>query len=181
MTTFPTVSHLFRFIIPQNPYFVTTPIRPGTADDLPQVLTLIQELAEFEREPDAVETTVESMKQDGFGDQPVFEFFVAEDGQKIIGLALYFYSYSTWKGKCIYLEDLIVTQSYRGQGLGRRLLDRVVMKAQEENAQRVGWQVLDWNTPAIEFYESLGAAPLPEWLTCRLTREQIQEYKPAVE
>lgn len=160
---------------------MTIPIRPGTADDLPQVLDLIRELAEFEREPNAVETTVESMQQDGFGDQPVFEFFVAEDDEKIVGLALYFYSYSTWKGKCIYLEDLIVTQAYRGQGLGRRLLDRIVMKAKEENAQRVGWQVLDWNTPAIEFYESLGAALLPEWINCRLTKEQIQNYEPAVE
>lgn len=152
-------------------------IRPGTPEDLSQVLELIQELAEFEREPDAVVATVESMRQDGFGDRPVFAFFVAEDGPKIIGLALYFYSYSTWKGKCIYLEDLIVTQPYRGRGIGRRLLDRVVIKAQEEGAKRVVWQVLDWNTPAIEFYESLGAALLPEWVTCRLTAEQIQAYK----
>ncbi len=157
---------------------MTIPIRPGTVDDLPQVLTLIQELAAFEREPDAVETTLESMQQDGFGERPVFEFFVAEADQKIVGLALYFYSYSTWKGKCIYLEDLIVTETYRGRGLGRRLLDRVVIKAKEENAKRVVWQVLDWNTPAIEFYESLGAARLPEWITCRLTEEQIREYQP---
>ncbi len=157
---------------------MTIPIRPGTSADLPQVLTLIRELAAFEREPDAVETTLESMQQDGFGERPVFEFFVAEDDQKIVGLALYFYSYSTWKGKCIYLEDLIVTEAYRGRGLGRRLLDRVVMKAKEENAKRVVWQVLDWNTPAIEFYESLGAVRLPEWITCRLTEEQIREYQP---
>lgn len=157
---------------------MTTTIRPGTQDDLPQVLTLIQELAEFEREPDAVETTVESMQRDGFGEDAVFEFFVAEDQSKIVGLALYFYSYSTWKGKCIYLEDLIVTQSYRGKGLGRRLLDRIVEKAKEENAKRVVWQVLDWNTPAIEFYKSLGADLLTEWITCRLTEEQIRDYKP---
>ena len=158
---------------------MTIPIRPGTADDLPQVLALIQELAAFEREPDAVETTVESMQQDGFaGDRSIFEFFVAEDNQKIVGLALYFYSYSTWKGKCIYLEDLIVTEAYRGRGLGRRLLDRVVMKAKAENAKRVVWQVLDWNTPAMDFYKSLGAALLPEWVTCRLTEEQIREYQP---
>ncbi len=157
---------------------MTIPIRPGTADDLPQVLDLIQELATFEREPNAVTTTVKSMQQDGFGERPVFEFFVAEDERQIVGLALYFYSYSTWKGKCIYLEDLIVTEAYRGRGLGRRLLDRVVVKAQEQNAKRVVWQVLDWNTPAIEFYESLGAARLPEWITCRLTEEQIQEYQP---
>ena len=157
---------------------MNVPIRPGTPDDLPQALALIQELAEFEREPEAVETTVESMQQEGFdSDRPVFEFFVAEDGDKIVGLALYFYSYSTWKGKCLYLEDLIVTEAYRGQGLGRRLLDRIVAKAKEENAKRVVWQVLDWNTPAIEFYKSLGADLLPEWITCRLNEEQIRDYK----
>lgn len=156
-------------------------IRPGTPDDLDSVHQLIQELAEFEREPDAVETTVDSMQEDGFGDRSVFQFFVAEDQEKIVGLALYFYSYSTWKGKCLYLEDLIVTESYRGQGLGRRLLDAVVMKAQAENAKRVVWQVLDWNTPTIDFYKSLGAELLPEWITCRLTEEQIQDYRPIKE
>lgn len=153
-------------------------LRQGTQDDLPQALTLIQELAEYEREPEAVETTVESMTRDGFGERPVFEFFVAEDQGVIVGLALYFYSYSTWKGKCLYLEDLVVTQSYRGQGLGRRLLDRIIEKAKEENAKRVVWQVLDWNTPAIEFYKSLDASLLTEWITCRLVEDQIQHYKP---
>lgn len=158
---------------------MTTTIRPGTQEDLAQVFALIQELAEFEREPDAVETTVASMKEDGFGEQPVFKFFVAEDQDKIVGLALYFYSYSTWKGKCIYLEDLIVTEAYRGQGIGRKLLDAVVMKAKADHAKRVVWQVLDWNTPAIDFYKSLGADLLTEWLTCRLTAEQIQHYRPS--
>lgn len=157
---------------------MTTTIRPGTQDDLPQALALIQELAAFEREPDAVETTVESMQRDGFGEEAVFEFFVAEDQEKLVGLALYFYSYSTWKGKCLYLEDLIVTKSHRGKGLGRQLLDQIVEKAKEENAKRVVWQVLDWNTPAIDFYQSLGADVLTEWLTCRLTEEQIQTYEP---
>ena len=153
-------------------------IRPGTQDDLPQVFALIRELAEFEREPDAVETTVESMQRDGFGDQPVFEFFVAEDQDTIVGLALYFYSYSTWKGKCLYLEDLIVTQPYRGRGIGKRLFDKIMEKAKAEDVKRVVWQVLDWNTPAIDFYKSLDAALLPEWITCRLVGEQIQNYKP---
>ena len=157
---------------------MTTTIRSGTPDDLPQALALIQELAEYEREPEAVETTVASMTRDGFGDRPVFEFFVAEDQSKIVGLALYFYSYSTWKGKCLYLEDLIVTESYRGRGLGRRLLDRIVEKAKEEQAKRVVWQVLDWNTPAIEFYKSLDASLLTEWITCRLVEDQIRQYQP---
>lgn len=154
-------------------------LRNGRKEDLPQVLQLIQELADFEREPQEVEITVEELEQDGFGEKPVFDFFVAEDTEqnKIVGLALYFYSYSTWKGKCIYLEDLIVTESYRGRGIGKQLLDRVIQKAKEEDARRVVWQVLDWNTPAIDFYKSLGASLLPEWVTCRLVKDQIQQYK----
>ena len=156
-------------------------IRPGTTNDLPQALDLIKELAEYEREPNAVETAVEDMMRDGFGERPVFEFFVAEEGEIIIGLALYYYSYSTWKGRCLYLEDLIVTQSHRGRGVGRGLFDKVLEKAKEEDVRRVVWQVLDWNTPAIEFYKSLGAAMLSEWITCRLVHDQIQDYRPVSE
>ncbi|MEM6845197.1 MAG: GNAT family N-acetyltransferase [Bacteroidota bacterium] len=153
-------------------------LRDGIKEDLPQVLQLIKELAEFEREPQEVEITLRELEQDGFGTKPVFDFFVAEDTEqnKIVGLALYFYSYSTWKGKCIYLEDLIVTEAYRGRGIGKQLLDQVIRKAKEEDARRVVWQVLDWNTPAIEFYKSLGASLLPEWVTCRLVKDQIQNY-----
>ncbi|WKN40833.1 GNAT family N-acetyltransferase [Tunicatimonas pelagia] len=153
-------------------------LRDGMKEDLPHVLQLIKELAEFEREPQEVEITLEELEQDGFGEKPVFDFFVAEDTEqdKIVGLALYFYSYSTWKGKCIYLEDLIVTEAYRGQGIGKQLLDRIIQKAKDEDARRVVWQVLDWNTPAIEFYKSLGASVLSEWLTCRLVKDQIQKY-----
>ena len=156
-------------------------IRPGTPDDLPQALDLIKELAVYEREPNAVETAVKDMIRDGFGERPVFEFFVAEEGEVIIGLALYYYSYSTWKGRCLYLEDLIVTQSHRGRGVGRGLFDKVLEKAKEEDVRRVVWQVLDWNTPAIEFYKSLGAAMLSEWITCRLVHDQIQDYRPVSE
>ncbi|WPP53573.1 GNAT family N-acetyltransferase [Catalinimonas niigatensis] len=155
-------------------------IRQGIKADLPQVLELIKELAEFEREPHEVENTLEQLEEDGFGKQPVFEFFVAEDqeSKKMVGLALYFYSYSTWKGKCIYLEDLIVTQLERGKGIGKRLLDRIIVKAKEENCYRVVWQVLDWNEPAIKFYKSLGADIPKEWLTCRLVKKQIDSYVP---
>lgn len=154
-------------------------LRDGRKDDLPQVLQLIQELAEFERASQEVEVTLEEMERDSFGEKPIFSFFVTEDTEqsKIVGLALYFYSYSTWKGKCIYLEDLIVTEAYRGRGLGKQLLERVIQKAQEEDARRVVWQVLDWNTPAIEFYKSIGASVLSEWLTCRLVKDQIHSYK----
>ncbi|MEK6479548.1 GNAT family N-acetyltransferase [Catalinimonas sp. 4WD22] len=155
-------------------------IRQGIKADLPQVMALIQELAEFEKEPHEVENSVAQLEEDGFGEQPVFEFFVAENEEtkNILGLALYFYSYSTWKGKCIYLEDLIVTQSERGKGIGKRLLDRIIVKAKEANCYRVVWQVLDWNEPAIKFYKSLGADIPKEWLTCRLVKEQIDNYVP---
>lgn len=155
-------------------------IREGKKEDLNQVIELIRELAEYEREPQEVETTVEEMARDGFGEHPVFAFFVAEDEGtgKIIGLALYFYSYSTWKGKCLYLEDLIVTRAYRGRGVGKKLFDSVIEKARETDSRRVVWQVLDWNESAIDFYKSLGAAMLPEWVTCRLVKDQIQNYEP---
>lgn len=155
-------------------------IRKGRKEDVNRVMELIRELAAYEKEPQEVETTVEEMVKDAFGEQPVFEFFVAEDQEagEIIGLALYFYSYSTWKGKCLYLEDLVVTKAYRGQGTGRKLFDSIMEKAKETDCRRVVWQVLEWNKPAIEFYKSLGATMLPEWVTCRLVSEQIQEYKP---
>lgn len=103
-------------------------VKQGGQADLPGVLALIQELAEFERAGDQVQTSVESMRQDAFGDRPVFDFYVAvkDSDESYVGLALFFYSYSTWKGKCLYLEDLVVTQAHRGKGLGRRLLDTVM-------------------------------------------------------
>lgn len=142
-----------------------THIRPGTPADLPAVLALIQELAIFERAPDAVVTTVETMMRDGFGPARVFGFLVAEaPAGELLGLALYFPAYSTWKGRMLYLEDLIVTEAARGQGLGQQLFAAVVAEARRQGARRVRWQVLDWNTPAIRFYERLGAHLDPEWI-----------------
>lgn len=148
-------------------------IRPGTPADLPAALRLIQELAAYEREPDAVVTTVESMQRDGFGPARVFEFMVAEaeNGGPLVGLALYFPAYSTWKGRMLYLEDLVVTEAARGQGVGQRLFDAVVAEARRQGATRLRWQVLDWNTPAIRFYERYGASIASEWLNCTLTLE----------
>lgn len=151
-------------------------IRKGKKEDVSVAFQLIKELAKFENAPDAVENTVEKMIEDGFGDKPVFEFFVAEEGEKIVGLALYYYSYSTWKGRFLYLEDLIVTEAYRGKGLGKKLFDAIIFKAREEKVALVGWQVLDWNEPAIDFYKKLGASLHPEWVNCRLYKEQIEEY-----
>lgn len=143
-------------------------IRLGTPADLPAALTLIRELAVYERAPDAVVTTVETMTADGFGPDKVYDFLVAEETTTgaLVGLALYFTAYSTWKGRMLYLEDLIVTEAARGQGLGQQLLQEVIDEARRRGARRVRWQVLDWNAPAIRFYERLGAHLDPEWLNC---------------
>lgn len=151
-------------------------IRKGTKADLPQALELVKELALYEKAPEQVENSIERMEADGFGDNPVFEFFVAEEGY-IKGIAIYYYRYSTWKGKSIYLEDLVVKESERGHGLGKKLLDAVVLEARTTDARQVTWQVLDWNEPAIRFYERLGAELDGEWINCRLNQQQIQDYK----
>ena len=151
-------------------------IRRGNQDDLKDALALIRELAIFEKAPDAVENTIENMIKDGFGDRPFFEFFVAEMDGKIVGLALYYYNYSTWKGKSLYLEDLIVKEDYRGRGIGKKLFERVILKAKKEQVGRMDWQVLDWNTSAIDFYKRMDASLDDEWINCRLTKAQIQQF-----
>ncbi|MCG9794066.1 GNAT family N-acetyltransferase [Flavobacterium algicola] len=151
-------------------------IRKGNSNDMEAVLELIQELADFEKEPDAVEITVANLKADGFGSNPLFELFVAEKDSKIIGMALYYYKYSTWKGKSIHLEDLIVTESERGNGIGNILLEQMVALAQEENIKRLEWNVLDWNTPAIEFYQKFGAEILKEWQLVRFDEARLKNF-----
>ncbi len=143
-------------------------IRLGRPEDIPRALELIIELAEYEDAPQEVEVTAEQMLHDGFSDQSVYRFLVAEQGQKIVGLSLFYPRYSTWKGKGMYLEDLIVTESCRGQGIGKRLLTETADIARKENCTALYWQVLDWNTPAVEFYESLGANIYQGWWNCKL-------------
>jgi GNAT superfamily N-acetyltransferase len=143
-------------------------IRKGKKEDLPRVLELIRELALFEKAPEQVTNTVADMEADGFGKIPVFEFHVAEIKNKIVGIAIYFIKYSTWKGKGIYLDDLIVTSEYRGKGIGKKLFDQVIEEARKINAKQLHWQVLDWNTPAIEFYKKYGAGIEAEWLDCKM-------------
>lgn len=160
-------------------------IRRGREADLPQVLALIQELAEYEKAPHEVTNTLADMQRDGFGPDPIFKFFVAEqpaDGT-IMGIALYYTAYSTWKGRMLYLEDLVVTEVLRGTGLGRRLFDAVVAEARHTGAHRMKWQVLEWNEPAIGFYKKIGANLDPEWHNGNLNSEQLQAYTcdPAVE
>ncbi|WP_354584983.1 GNAT family N-acetyltransferase [Hymenobacter sp. UYCo722] len=155
-------------------------LRRGVETDLPQVLGLIKELAEFEKAPDAVTNTLAAMQRDGFGPEPIFGFFVLENAAAdIIGLALYYTAYSTWKGRMLYLEDLVVTGAARRGGLGRLLFDAVVAEARATGAVRMKWQVLDWNESAIGFYRKLGANIESEWLNGNLDEAQLSRYEVA--
>lgn len=152
-------------------------IRKGLKTDLPQVLNLVKELAAYEKAPDEVAVTIGEMEQDGFGENQIYKFFVAEAENKIIGISLYYVKYSTWKGKCVFLEDIIVTESFRKHGIGKKLFDEVVKVAKEMKVRRLEWQVLEWNEPAIKFYEKLNSNFDGEWVNCKLVEEQIREYK----
>lgn len=149
-------------------------IRTGKREDLPRVLELVKELAEYEKALIEVTNTVTDMEKDGFGTDAIFGFFVAEVDNVIVGLSLYYWRYSTWKGKRLYLEDIIVTESHRGNGLGKMLFDRTMQKALEENCTGMMWQVLDWNEPAINFYKKYGAKLDSEWINCHLDSDQIR-------
>ncbi|WP_051719117.1 GNAT family N-acetyltransferase [Hymenobacter sp. IS2118] len=152
-------------------------LRRGVEADLPQVLALIQELAAYERAPDAVTNTLADMQRDGFGAAPIFSFFVLESqATGIVGLALFYTAYSTWKGRMLYLEDLVVTEAARRGGFGRLLFDAVVAEARATGAKRMKWQVLDWNEPAIAFYKKLGANIEDEWLNGNLDDAQLASY-----
>jgi GNAT superfamily N-acetyltransferase len=151
-------------------------IRPGCQQDISAVYALIKELAEYERAPDEVTNTVEDMIADGFGDHPCYSLLVAEVNGEIAGMAIYFVKYSTWKGKGIYLDDIIVTGKYRRRGIGTRLFKEVIRQAARMNARTLHWQVLDWNTPAIEFYKKYSCSIEDNWLDCKLTAEQITQY-----
>ena len=153
-------------------------LRRGVEADLPQVLGLIRELAEYEQAPEAVTNTLEAMRRDGFGPAPIFSFFVLENhAAEIIGLALFYTAYSTWKGRMLYLEDLVVTEAARRGGLGRLLFDAVVAEARATGAVRLKWQVLNWNESAISFYKKLGATIEDEWLNGNLDEAQLNRYE----
>lgn len=143
-------------------------IRKGEKKDLPGMLALIHELADFEKAPDAVTNNVALMEEDGFGDNPVFRFHVAEYEEKIIGIAVYFVKYSTWKGRGLYLDDIVVTEKFRSKGIGKKLFDEYVKEAKLAGAKQLHWQVLDWNVRAIDFYKKLNARIEPEWLDCKI-------------
>jgi GNAT superfamily N-acetyltransferase len=152
-------------------------IREGKKEDLPRILELVHELAVYEKAPNEVINTVAMMEEDGFGKNPVFGFFVAvkDNNSEIIGASIYYYRYSTWKGKRLYLEDLIVTESERGNGAGKLLFDRTLLKTLEDKCSGMTWQVLDWNTPAINFYNKYGANLDAGWINCNLQEDQIKK------
>ena len=148
-------------------------IREGRKTDLPQVLALVKELALYEKAPHEVTNTVERMEHDGFGHNPIYGLFVAEDNNRIVGISIYYWRYSTWKGKRLYLEDIVVTESERGKGTGKLLFDRTMQHALDENCTGMMWQVLEWNEPAINFYKKYGAKLDDEWTNCTLEAEAI--------
>ena len=145
-------------------------IRPATVADVPLILQFIRELAEYERDPQAAVATAADLLRDGFGPEPKFRVDMAEWSGEPAGFAFYFWNYSTWQGRPgLYLEDLFVRPRYRGKGIGKALLVHLARVAVKNNCGRLVWQVLDWNTPSIEFYNSLGAETMKEWLTMRVT------------
>ena len=152
-------------------------IRKGEKKDVNAAHGLIMELAVYEKAPEQVTNTPEQMLIDGFGERPIFEFYVAEYDGQVVGLALYYTRYSTWKGRCIYLDDIVITESYRRRGIGKLLFDAVVKESVQQKANLLTWQVLDWNEPAIEFYKKLDAAFDGEWINCKLTKEQLQNWQ----
>jgi len=152
-------------------------IREGKIEDLPRVLELVKELALYEKAPEQVTNTLEMMQKDGFGPNPIYGLFVAEKDStgEIIGISIFYFRYSTWKGKRLYLEDIVVTESERGHGAGKLLFDRTMLKCIEANCTGMMWQVLDWNTPAINFYQKYGAELDSGWINCNLQSEDIKK------
>ncbi|MHA7842021.1 MAG: GNAT family N-acetyltransferase [Winogradskyella sp.] len=150
--------------------------RLATKADMPRVLELINELAVFEKEPEAVEVTQSMLETDGFGNNPKFTCFVIEVDNKVQGMALVYKRYSTWKGEALHLEDLIVSQSHRGKSLGTKLLDIVVEYGKSLGVKRISWEVLDWNEPAITFYETKGAKVMRDWDVVQLDEKGIENY-----
>ena len=151
-------------------------VRKGEKNDMPAVLDLIKELAIFEKEPDAVVVTASDLVRDGFSENPLFHTFIAEVEGQIVGMALYYYRYSTWKGKTIHLEDLIVKEKSRGTGAGYALYSEIMKQGKKDNVRRIEWNVLDWNTPAIDFYNKSGAKLLEDWRVVNMDKAGINNF-----
>lgn len=153
-------------------------IRRAEEKDIAAMLGLVKELAEFEKAPHEVITSESQMLEDGFGTNSIFKAFVAEsdDDGEIMGMALYYTAYSTWKGKIYFLDDIVVKEKYRQLGIGRKLINEMIKEAAEKNIPQIRWQVLDWNEPAIKFYESLGVFIDKEWYTCKMSAQNMKDY-----
>ena len=151
-------------------------IRKGEKSDMKAVLELIRELAVFEKEPNAVVVTVEDLERDGFSENPLFHTFVAKINNEIVGVALYYYRYSTWKGKTIHLEDLFVKEKMRGSGIGFALYSKIIEQGKKDKVRRIEWAVLDWNTPEIDFYKKSGAKVLDDWRVAQMDENGINEF-----
>jgi len=151
-------------------------VRKGTKEDMPSVHALIYELAVYEKAPQEVSNTVDDMLKDGFGEHPIFFCLVAEIDGKVVGTAIYHLKYSTWKGRGVYLDDIVVTESMRGNKIGSLLFDEVVKDAKNLKAKQLHWQVLDWNEPAIHFYKKYESNMDGEWINCKLTEKQISNF-----
>lgn len=152
-------------------------VRKAEKKDVADMLRLIKELAEYEKAPDEVKVTVEELERDGFGPQAVYKAFVAEAEGKIVGMALYYVKYSTWKGKAIYLDDIVVNQAYRRYGVGTLLFNEVIKVCKEMGVRKMDWQVLDWNEPAINFYKKYNTVFSDEWLNGTLHEKQLKDIK----
>ncbi len=153
-----------------------TNIRVAQKEDCPRLLELVHELALFEKAPQEVTVTLQEFEDAGFGSKPVWKAFVAEVDGVIVAMALYYIRYSTWKGCRLFLEDLIVTEKFRGQGIGKALFDRIIVEAKELGFSGMVWQVLDWNEPAINFYKKYEAGLEAGWLNAALSKEQLSKY-----
>lgn len=143
---------------------------------MPQVLELIKELAAFENEPNAVIINEKTLIEEGFGNKPLFTCFVAEVQEEIVGMALVYDRFSTWKGRSIHLEDLVVKKELRGTGVGKALYSRVIQYAFDKKVKRLEWAVLDWNKGAIDFYEKSGATLLKDWYLVQMDEKGIKNY-----
>lgn len=146
-------------------------IREGKKEDISTLLELIRELAVYEKAPAEVSNTEEQILKDGFGEMPIFKFWLAWEGKNAIAMAVVYFRYSTWKGKCLYLEDLYIRETHRDKGIGKKLFEVLLHYAKTEQCKRLNWQVLDWNEPAIAFYKKLGANLDAQWLNGTLEIE----------
>ena len=151
-------------------------LRVAVKEDCARLLELVIELAVYEKAPDEVTVTLQEFEDAGFGAKPVWKAFVAESDGIIVGFGMYYVRYSTWKGRRLYLEDLIVTEEWRGKRIGKLLFDRLIQETRELDYSGMVWQVLDWNEPAINFYKKYGSKLDGEWINCHLESKQIADY-----